>query len=64
MRKRGRPKKPKSERRDRQLHILLTTAEQKVVEDAAKAESMGVSTWARSVILNAAKVSAGRRHIE
>ena len=60
MRRRGRPKKPKAERRERQLHILLTASEHKAIEAAAKAESLGASTWARSVILNTVKARKGK----
>jgi hypothetical protein len=52
---RGRPKKGKDERRDRQFHILLTEPEQRIIEEAAKAESSEMSPWARNVLLNAAR---------
>ena len=52
---RGRPKKTKNDRRERQLHVLLTEAEHLIIERAAKAKTLGASTWARSVLLNAAK---------
>lgn len=57
---RGRPKKAKSDKREKQLHVLLTIAEHKAVAEAAKAESLGASSWARSVILSAAKDRAGK----
>jgi len=60
MAERGRPKKPKAERRERQFHIMLTNAEHKILEDAAKADDLGASTWARRVLLTAAKAKHGK----
>jgi hypothetical protein len=55
MAERGRPRKPKTDRREKQLHILLTNAEQGTIEEAAKADELPASTWARRILLNAAK---------
>jgi hypothetical protein len=60
MAERGRPKKLKADRRERQLHILLTESEQAAIEEAARADTLAAATWARSVLLNAAKARHGR----
>jgi hypothetical protein len=49
--KRGRPKKPKSERRSKPLRILLNPAERQAIDKFASDRSMDVSTWARLVLL-------------
>lgn len=51
----GRPKKPKRELRAKPLRILLNDDERERIDAAAKSESMDTSTWARSVLLTAAK---------
>jgi hypothetical protein len=53
--KRGRPEKPKGERRSKPLRILLNDAERQLIEDAAKSKSTEASTWGRMVLLEAAK---------
>jgi hypothetical protein len=52
---RGRPPKAKSERRSNVLRILLTEAERKILDKIAKTKTLDVSTWARMVLLDAAK---------
>ena len=44
----------KGERRSKPLRILLNPAERDVLDGFAKSKSMDVSTWARSVLLEAA----------
>jgi len=51
---RGRPPKPKSERRTNHLHILLTEDERKLLDKYAKGKALDVSTWARLALLAAA----------
>ncbi len=53
--KRGRPKKPKKERRTKPLRILMNDEERAAVEAAADGKGMEASTWARMVLLSAAR---------
>lgn len=53
--KRGRPKKAKAERRSKPLRILLNDAERDALDEYAKAKGMETSTWARAVLLDAAR---------
>jgi hypothetical protein len=57
---RGRPKKLKAERRERQLHIVLTDAEQVIIEEAARADDLSTSAWSRRILLAAAKARRGK----
>lgn len=57
---RGRPKKLKAERRERQLHIVLTKTEQETIKGAAKADDLSTSAWARCTLLTAAKARHGK----
>ena len=54
MHMRGRPEKPKAERRTNHLHILLTDKERDVLDKHAKAKALDVSAWARATLLAAA----------
>ena len=56
--KAGRPKKSDSERRDTDVRIRMTPNERKVIEAAAKALGFETSTWARAVLLRAARDGA------
>jgi hypothetical protein len=47
----GRQKKPESEAKTYMLRIRMTEAERLLFEEAAKARSLGLSTWARSELL-------------
>ena len=49
---RGRPKKPVEEYRSEVLRIRLNEPERLLIEDAADGKT---STWARDILLNAAK---------
>ena len=51
---RGRPPKPKADRRTNHLHILLTDDERKLLDKHAKGKLLDVSTWARLTLLAAA----------
>jgi uncharacterized protein (DUF1778 family) len=51
---RGRPPKPKADRRTSQIHILLTEDERKAVDKAAKSKSLELSAWVRATLLAAA----------
>jgi len=51
---RGRPEKPPEERKTAELRIRLTEAQRSELDDAAEQDT---STWARDVLLRAAKRS-------
>lgn len=53
--KRGRPKKPKAEVRKKPLRILLNEEERKLLDNTAAAASLETSTWARKVLVEAAR---------
>lgn len=50
----GRPPKSAAEKRGNVLRILLTEAERRALEKAAKVKTLETSTWARMVLLDAA----------
>lgn len=50
----GRPPIAKKERKATLLSVRLTEDERKTVERAAKASGVGLSEWARRVLLSAA----------
>jgi hypothetical protein len=52
---RGRPPKTKSQRKDAQLHILLTEEEKRKLDRFAKEMDMDLSAWARQTLLAAAE---------
>jgi hypothetical protein len=52
---RGRPPKPKSQRKDAQLHILLTEEEKRKLDKYAKSKDADLSAWARQTLLAAAE---------
>ena len=52
---RGRPPKAESDKRGNVLRILLTEAERRALEKAAKVKTLEVSTWARMVLLESAR---------
>jgi hypothetical protein len=54
VKKLGRPKKPKAERRKKPLRVLLNPAERQALDEFARSKSMEVSTWARGVLLEQA----------
>lgn len=51
----GRPPKSNNERRDSDLRIRLNKRERKAISAAAKIAGLGASTWARAVLLVAAR---------
>jgi hypothetical protein len=51
---RGRPPKPKSERKTAQLHILLTHEEKRMLDKYVKEKDVDLSAWARLTLLAAA----------
>jgi hypothetical protein len=53
--RRGRPKKPKRERRSKPLRILMNDDERKAVDAVAAGQGMETSTWARMILLGVAK---------
>ena len=53
--KRGRPKKPKGERRSKPLRVLLTDDERATIDTTAESRGMESSTWARMVLLKEAR---------
>jgi uncharacterized protein (DUF1778 family) len=52
---RGRPPKPKSDRRTNHLHVLLTDDERELLDKAADLKAMDISGWARLELLALAK---------
>lgn len=52
--KRGRPKKLKSERLDAAMRIRLSASELKAIKTAANAADLSASEWARLQLRNAA----------
>jgi hypothetical protein len=50
---RGRPPKPKTDRRTNHLHILLTEAERRILDKYAKTKGVDLSGWARQTLLAA-----------
>jgi hypothetical protein len=55
MAERGRPPKPEAERKTANMKIPLTDDEKEAIESAAKARKAKPVTWAREVLLRAAK---------
>jgi uncharacterized protein (DUF1778 family) len=61
----GRPKKEKGTQRENTLRIRLTDDERKKLDDAAGAETLDTSTWARMILIRVAtktpreKIDAG-----
>jgi hypothetical protein len=53
--RRGRPSKPKAERRIKPLRILLAEVERSELDAFAKALGTETSTWARGVLLQHAR---------
>ena len=51
----GRPPKPPEERKSAELRIRLTEDERAILDDAAKGKT---STWARTLLLKAARREA------
>lgn len=58
---RGRPPKPKADRRTNQLHVLLTDDERQALDKAASLKSMDLSGWARMELLAIAKRLVNRK---
>jgi hypothetical protein len=52
---RGRPPKPAAERKSASMKIPLTDKEKRSIEQAASADGAKPVTWARDVLLRAAK---------
>jgi hypothetical protein len=55
MAERGRPPKAEADRRTANMKIPLTDREKEVIERAASTDSAKPVTWAREVLLRAAK---------
>jgi hypothetical protein len=51
--KMGRPPKPKGEAKEETLTLRLTGAERRSAELAAKKAGVGVSEWARGIVVRA-----------
>ncbi len=51
----GRPPKPPDERKSSELRIRLTETDREILDDAARYKGAETSTWARNVLLKAAK---------
>ena len=61
-RQRGRPPKSPEGRRGKSLRIMLTEAEREALDEAASGEA-GTSTWARRVLLMAARRAGTGRSV-
>lgn len=59
--KKGRPKKPEKEVREKTLRIRLTDEERGALDDAAAHLHLDTSTWARMRLLQLAKEESGKR---
>jgi hypothetical protein len=57
----GRPPVADADRRDTSMHVLMTEAEQKILQRAAADASMSASTWVRVVALERARTIATRK---
>lgn len=57
--KRGRPPKADKDRRDTDLRVRLTAQEHATIKAAADSAGFEASTWARAVLLKAAKGGTG-----
>ena len=55
MNKRGRPPKAPEDRKETSVRIPLTESEKEAIELAAKAQDAKPITWARDVLMRAAK---------
>jgi hypothetical protein len=53
--KRGRPPKPPDERKETSMRIPMTEAEKAEIERAAQVDGGKPITWAREILLKAAK---------
>ncbi len=51
----GRPPKPPEQRKSSELRIRLTEADREMLDEVAEAKGEETSTWARDVLLKAAK---------
>jgi hypothetical protein len=58
MNKRGRPPKAPEDRKETSIRIPLTESEKEAIEQAAKAQDGKPITWAREVLMRAAKRGA------
>jgi hypothetical protein len=58
--KRGRPPKEPSERKTAAMFIPVTEAEKQQIHSAAEADDAKPITWAREVLLRAAKRRSGK----
>ena len=54
----GRPPKPPEQRKSSELRIRLTEADRGTLDEAAHSKGAETSTWAREVLLKAAKRKA------
>jgi hypothetical protein len=57
----GRHKKPPGEAKSYMLRIRMTQEERALLEEAAKAQSLETSTWARSALVTLARKLVGRK---
>ena len=55
----GRPKKPPAESKTYMLRVRMTAEERDILEQAAKAKSLQLSSWVRSEMLALARVLVG-----
>jgi len=57
-RQRGRPRKPRIDRKDADLRIPVTAAQKEAVLRAAKAAGVDMAAWARPILLHAAQAAS------
>jgi uncharacterized protein (DUF1778 family) len=57
----GRPKKAAGQSKTYMLRIRMTQEERALIEEAASAKSLEMSTWARSELMGLAKKVLGKR---
>jgi hypothetical protein len=56
----ARPKKDPEDRKDYHLRVPLTTAQHALIEEAVKLDDADKASWARAILLEAAKRRIGR----
>jgi len=57
----ARPRKEKSERKDADLRIPLTESQKEMIVQAAQSEGVDMATWARPILIQAAKQATEER---
>jgi hypothetical protein len=58
----GRPKKPEGEAKTYMLRVRMTAKERALMDEAARAKSLQLSTWARSELVELARKTLKRKN--